>query len=176
MENLIIIVWLLLVVFMIHDFEEIIFFKSWIRKNKDLDEKLPKVLRRFLPDFNNLSTSAFTLAVAEEFILLSLIILVSVLLNNYVLWLAAFMGFFFHLFIHIGQGIVLKRYVFGLWTSFPALIYCVYVLNEIITNNIFQTSQIILWTVIGLGLMGVNLIFAHKLAEMFDKRQAHLAE
>jgi len=29
------IIWLLPIVFMIHDFEEIIFFKPWIIKNKD---------------------------------------------------------------------------------------------------------------------------------------------
>jgi len=28
-----------------------------------------------------------------------------------------------------------------------------------------------LWTIIGLALLGVNLIFAHKLAAMYDKKQ-----
>ena len=172
MGNYSTIIWLLPVVFMIHDFEEIIFFKSWINKNKDyLIEKFPKISKRFLPRFVNLSTSAFALAVAEEFILLSVITIGSVLFDNYMLWLAAFMGFFVHLLIHLGQWIILKRYIPAIWTSFFALIYCVYTLHTIIANNIFQTSEIILWTMIGLGLVGVNLIFAHKLAEMFDKRQ-----
>ena len=55
MDNFITIVWLLLVVFMIHDFEEIIFFRSWKSKNKDLAEKLPKIIKRILPNFNDLS-------------------------------------------------------------------------------------------------------------------------
>jgi hypothetical protein len=42
--------------------------------------------------------------------------------------------------------------------------------DKYITTHIFQTSEIVLWTFIGFGLMGVNLVFAHKLAEMFDKR------
>ena len=165
------IIWLLPIVFMIHDFEEIIFFKSWINKNKDyLTKKYPKIAKRFLPCLGNLSTSAFALAVAEEFVLLSLITLCSVLFDNYLLWLAAFMGFFVHLLIHLVQWIILKRYIPAIGTTFLALIYCIYTFYEIITKHIFQISEIVLWTIIGFGLVGVNIIFAHKLAEMFDKR------
>jgi hypothetical protein len=161
------IVWLLLVVFMIHEFEEIIFFKSWINKNRDyLVKKIPKISKRFLKT-SDLSTSAFTIAVAEEFVLLSLISLGSVICDNYVLWLAAFMGFFVHLIMHLGQWIILKRYIPAIYTTFFALIYCIYTLYKIIANNIFQSSEIVLWTIIGSILVGVNLIFAHKLAEKF---------
>jgi hypothetical protein len=172
MEKYSTIIWLLPIVFMIHDFEEIIFFKSWINKNKDyLTEKFPKISKRFLPRMGHLSTSAYALAVAEEFLLLSLITVGSVLFDNYFLWLAALMGFFVHLLVHLGQWIILKRYIPGIWTIFLAFVYCVYALYEIISNNVFQISEIVLWTIIGFGLVGVNLLFAHKLAEMYDKRQ-----
>jgi len=172
MEKYSLIIWLLPIVFMIHDFEEIIFFKPWINRNKDyLTKKFPKISKRFLPRMENLSTSAFTLAVAEEFLLLSLITVGSVLFDNYLLWLAAFMGFFVHLLVHLGQWIILKRYIPAIYTTLLALIYCVYALCEIIFNNVFLISEIVLWTIIGFGLVGVNLLFAHKLAEMYDKRQ-----
>jgi len=55
MDNYSTIIWLLPIVFMIHDFEEIIFFKSWMNKNKDyLIEKFPKISKHFLPRFVNL--------------------------------------------------------------------------------------------------------------------------
>ncbi len=172
MEKYSIIIWLLPIVFMIHDFEEIIFFKPWISKNREyLTKKFPKISKRFLPQMENLSTSAFALAVAEEFVLLSLITVGSVLFDNYFLWLAAFMGFFVHLLVHLGQWIILKRYIPAILTTFFALIYCIYTLYKIIENNIFQPSEIVLWTIIGLGLVGVNLLFAHKLAEMFNKKR-----
>ncbi len=172
METHTVLVWLLPIVFMIHDFEEIIFFKPWISKNREyLIEKFPKISKRFLPRMENLSTSAFALAVAEEFILLSLITTGSVLCYNYLLWLAVFMGFFVHLLVHLGQWIMLKQYIPAICTTFIALIYCAYTLYEIISNNIFQTSEIVFWTIIGFGLVGVNLIFAHKLAEVFNKNE-----
>ena len=170
-----IIVWLLPIVFMIHDFEEIIFFKSWISKNRDyLAKKFPKLSKRFLFRLENLSTSAFALAVAEEFVLLSLITLGSILFDNYLLWLAAFMGFFVHLLIHLVQWIVVKRYIPAIYTTFLSLIYCSYSLYVIISNNIFQPLEIVLWTLIGVVLVGVNLTFAHKLAEIFDKKQHNM--
>ena len=172
MEKYSLIIWLLPIVFMIHDFEEIIFFKPWININKDyLTKKFPKISKRFLPRIEHLSTSAFTLAVAEEFLLLSLITVGSVLFDHYLLWLAAFMGFFVHLLVHLGQWIILKRYIPAIYTTLLALVYCVYALCEIIFNNVFLISEIVLWTIIGFGLVGVNLLFAHKLAEMYDKRQ-----
>lgn len=172
MEKHSIIIWLLPIVFMIHDFEEIIFFKPWINNNKNyLTEKFPQISKRFLPRMENLSTPAFVLAVAEEFLLLSLITVGSVFSDNYFLWLAAFMGFFVHLLLHMGQWIILKWYIPGIYTTFFALIYCIYALYEIVSNNVFQISEIVLWTIIGFGLVGVNLLFAHKLAEMYDKKQ-----
>ncbi|MCL2073490.1 MAG: HXXEE domain-containing protein [Marinilabiliaceae bacterium] len=174
MDKYNIIIWLLPIVFMIHDFEEIIFFKSWISKNKEyLKEKFPKITKRILGSFDNLSTSAFVVAVAEEFVLLSLITVGSVLFDNYLLWLAAFMGFFVHLFAHLAQWIVLKRYLPAICTTFFALIYCTYSLYEIIAHNLFQISEIVVWTITGIVLVGVNLVFAHKLAEKFVKRQKY---
>jgi len=166
------IIWLLPIVFMIHDFEEIIFFKPWLNRNKDyLAKRFPKISKRFLLRFDNLSVSAFAIAVSEEFVLLSLITLGSVLFDNYHLWLAAFMGFFIHLLAHLVQWIVLKRYIPAIVTTFLALIYCTYSLYEIISNEIFQPFELVLWTIIGFGIVGVNLVFAHKLAEKFDKKK-----
>jgi len=174
MDKYSIIIWLLPIVFMIHDFEEIIFFKPWISKNKDyLAIRFPKISKRFLLRFDSMSTSAFALAVLEEFVLLSLITLSSVLFDYYLLWLAVFMGFFVHLLVHFVQWIILKRYIPAIGTTFLALIYCTYSLYRIIIDEIFHLSEILLWTIIGFGLVGLNLIFAHKLAEKFDKKYTY---
>jgi hypothetical protein len=94
------------VVFMFHDFEEIIFFKTWLTKNSDfLKEKFPEISRRILPHLEKLSTAAFSLAVAEEFILISIITFTSIWLKNYFLWFAIFIAFSLHLVAHIIQWI-----------------------------------------------------------------------
>jgi hypothetical protein len=162
-------VWLLPIIFILHDFEEIIFFKVWLNNNKEyLAKRFPKISKHFIPRFEKMTTSAFSLAVAEEFILLSLITLCSVIFDNYLLWLAAFMGFFVHLLAHLVQWIIVKRYIPAIYTTLLSLIYCVYVLYVIISNHLFLISEIALWTIIGVGLVGLNLVLAHKLAEKFN--------
>jgi|AGTN01.1.fsa_nt_gi hypothetical protein len=166
-----IIVWLLPIVFMVHDFEEIIFFKSWMIKNKErLSEKFPRLSKRFFTRFENLSVQAFSLAVAEEFVLLSIVTVLSILFESYLLWVGVFMGFFIHLLVHLIQWIVFRKYIPAIYTSVISLIYCVFSLKFILQNNIFETKEIALWAFIGFGIVVVNLFFAHKLAELFDKK------
>jgi hypothetical protein len=171
MDQFIALIWLLPIIFMIHDFEEIIFMKSWFNKNGNyLAERFPKIGKKLVSLYNHLTTAGFALAVAEEFVLLSLITVGSIVCNNYVLWLAVFMGFFLHLLIHLVQWIMVKRYIPAIYTSLFALIYCGYTFYFIIINNIFQLSEIILWSVIGCVFMGMNLVLAHKLAGWFNKK------
>jgi hypothetical protein len=165
------IVWLFPIVFMLHEFEEIIFFKPWIRENSDyLQKRVPKPARRLLSHLENLSVPAFTVAVAEEFILLSVITIVSIMFDSYLLWLGVFMGFFVHLLIHFVQWIILRRYIPVIITTFISLIYCVFSLTYILEKGIFHITEVILWTVIGFIIISINLLFAHKLAEWFDKK------
>jgi len=167
MNNHLVIVTLLPIVFMMHEFEEIIFFKWWSRKNEQLlRNKYPRISARF----DSISTAGFSVAVAEEFILLCAITFGCVFLNGYYLWLAVFMGFSLHLLIHIAQWLVFRRYIPAIVTSFLALLYSVYVLRVIIYQNIFDISEIIIWSVAGIVLVGGNLLLAHKIAFAFEKK------
>lgn len=166
-----IIVWLLPIVFMIHDFEEIIFFKSWITKNSPyLKKRFPFLAKRLLPRMEALSVPAFAVAVFEEFVLLSVITFTAFYFDYYSIWLAVFMAFFIHLFIHIIQWIVLKRYIPAIITSILALPYCVYGFMIVLRNHLFTASEIILLSLAGVFFMVLNLLFAHTLAENFDKK------
>jgi hypothetical protein len=156
---------------MIHDFEEIIFFKGWLTKNKrSLSERFPRLSKRLLSRFENLSVQAFSLAVAEEFILLSMVTILSVVFEHYLLWLGVFMGFFIHLIAHVVQWIVFRRYIPAIYTTFAALAYCILSFRFILSNDLFDLKEIVIWTFVGFGIVVINLLFAHKLAEWFDKR------
>jgi hypothetical protein len=164
------IVWLFPIVFMLHEFEEIIFFKPWIRKNGIyLSERFPWLAKRLLPRFESLSVPAFTVAVAEEFILLSIITALSVLFDDYLLWLGVFMGFFVHLLIHLGQWLMLRKYIPAIYTTIVSVIYCLFSLTYILKEKLFQGNDLLIWTFAGFGIVALNLILAHKLAEWYDK-------
>ncbi|MCC8096502.1 MAG: HXXEE domain-containing protein [Tannerellaceae bacterium] len=140
-------------------------------KNRNyLFGKYPKPANRFLSRFENLSVPAFTIAVAEEFILLSIITVCSVLSGYYLVWLGVFMGFFIHLFIHIIQWIIIRRYIPAIYTTFISLIYCIFTFNYLIEKSIFTMVQILLASVAGFILIALNLLLAHKLAIWLDKK------
>jgi len=95
-----------------------------------------------MPRFENMSIPAF--AVAEEFILLSIITISSVLLDNYLLWFGVFMGFFMHLLIHLAQWLILRKYIPVIYTTIISLVYCLFSLRYILKENITQKCPCIL--------------------------------
>ncbi|PXV67377.1 uncharacterized protein with HXXEE motif [Dysgonomonas alginatilytica] len=173
MDELQIIVWLLPIVFIMHDFEEIIFFKPWVTKNSlYLKKRFPFLDKRLLPRMEALSVPAFALAVFEEFILLCIITFTAFYFDYYSIWLAVFMAFFIHLFAHIIQWIVLRRYIPAIVTAILALLYCIYGFIVILRSQLFTVPEIILLSLAGVFFMVVNLLLAHGLAEKFDKKRS----
>lgn len=166
LENLL---WLLPAVFMFHDFEEIIMVRPWLQKNDLLlRERFPKLAERALPHLESLSTSAFALAVAEEFILLTALTLASVEFKLYALWAGIMLGFFFHLLVHLGQFLVFRKYIPALLTSIPAGLYCMYALQQILSSGLATWAEIFPWFLASIVLLVVNVLFAHWLAAKFD--------
>ncbi|MBI3170603.1 MAG: HXXEE domain-containing protein [Chloroflexi bacterium] len=161
--------WLLPAVFMFHDFEEIIMVRPWLQKNTPLlRERFPKLAERVLPQLESLSTSAFALAVAEEFILLTALTLAAVEFKLYAMWTGAMLGFFFHLLVHLGQFLAFRKYIPAVLTSIPAGIYCIFALQQILSTGLATWAEIFPWFLATVVLLVVNLLFAHWLAAKFD--------
>lgn len=155
------------VIFMLHDLEEIIFFRRWLVKNSTIViAKFPR-FEKLISKANAISTPAFTIAVAEEFILLSAISFAAAYTNWYYIWIAAFMAFSLHLFIHIAQCLVLRRYTPGVVTSFLLLPLCVYIFNSLVAEGICSAAAIAVLSVTGIVIMIVNLLLMHSIIGKF---------
>lgn len=160
---------LLPIVFMMHDFEELIFLKPWLGRNREmLYQRFPALARKILPHLDRLSTNAFALAVAEEFVLLSVITYTAVLFEYYYVWFAALAAFTVHLLVHIGQWLVLRRYIPAIVTSLLSLPYCLYTLYLFCRESRIGPAEGLLWSAGGLILMVLNLLLAHRLGTRLD--------
>ena len=115
-----------------------------------------------------MSTSAYALAVAEEFIVLSALTLLAVELELYPLWAGMMLGFFIHLLIHVGQFLVYRRYVPVILTSLPSGLYCLIALHDLNLYHPLDWKLVALWTFVSLIIIGINLALALKLAVKFD--------
>lgn len=170
---------LLPAVFIFHDFEEIIMFKPWLDKNrKELKQRFPK-FENFLVNrhFFDYSTSGFSVAVLHEFLFLAVITYFSLYFKNFQWWFAVFMAYFIHLFVHIGQWIIYRKYVPVIITSILTLPYCFYTFKIFIETTSMTAKQMFLWTIIGIILTIASLLSALYFASKFERwknRKYHL--
>lgn len=83
MNDFILIIILLPIIFMLHEFEEIICFKPWIEKNQSwLITKYP-LFSKLVAHLNEMSVPTFAMLVLEEFILVSIVTITALTLHWY---------------------------------------------------------------------------------------------
>ncbi len=159
-------IWLFPVLFIFHDMEEIIGLRTWILKNNSmLIYKFPKISKIF----EHYSTEGMAFAVFEEFLLCILICVTAIAFGSYGLWLGCFIAYTIHLIVHLLQAIIIKKYFPALATSviaLPVSVWLIYASNGILD---YSKGFMIMYTLIGLGLIGINLKFAHGIMHKFTK-------
>jgi hypothetical protein len=166
-------------VFMLHDFEEIIMFHPWLEKNRDeLERRFPKISNILKGNHYHLSTSAYAVAVLHEFLIIAVITCVSLYFDTYHWWFGAFAAYSLHLVIHIIQWLVYGKYVPVVISSFLTLPYCIYTFSEFLKFTDMSAGQMSLWAVIGLAITAASFYPAFYLASRFEnwKNQKYLRQ
>lgn len=157
------------VVFMLHEFEEIIMLKPWLAKNSpELERRFPAVATRVLPLYGGLSTSAFTLAVLEEFLVLTAVIYAAIAFGLYDLWAGLLVAFLFHLLVHVGQTILWRGYCPFILTSLLALPYCFHALFTLARSGAISPGPTAVWSIAATVLVYLNLWLTLRLARRFE--------
>ena len=160
---------LLPAVFMLHDFEELIMFAPWLKKNRDeVRRRFPPIDKILLKNHDRLSTSAYAVAVLHEFVVIGGITYLSLYFDAYHWWFGAFAAFTLHLFVHIGQWLIYGKYVPVVVTSILALPYCLYTFAQFRKVTSMSAGQLGVWAVIGILLTLVSFIPAFFLASRFE--------
>lgn len=168
MNEIQVLIWLFPILFIFHDFEEILLMQAWINKNKYyLCERFPRLSKKLQPHFDNITTSSFALGVAEEFILISVVTIISYVTNFYSLWVGLFIAFTLHLVVHCFQTLIIRRYVPAIVTSIICLPICMYIIKHIV--QLITLDTVILYSIIGLIIMVINLGIVHKFMDAFSK-------
>ena len=159
------------IIFMLHEFEEIIGFKRWFSKDGSWLEKEFPQLARQITHLKRLSIPAFTIAVLEEFIIISTLSILTLFSQVYYFWVAAFTVFASHILLHIIQWMIIRKYIPVIITSLLSIPYVAWGVNMIFTK--FSLSEITICFIIGFPIAVFNLYFIHKLALQYDKITNH---
>lgn len=167
-------IWLFPLLFIFHDMEEIIGFGMWLKKNKSmLDKKYPFISKVY----ENYSTEGMAFAVFEEFILCIIFCILTVITENqyvYLLWLGSFIAYTLHLVIHIGQSIIIRKYIPSLITSIICLPISIWCISKSIYIVDCEMSTTILYSIIGIIIVALNLKFAQSLIGKFTKWMSNI--
>ena len=168
-------IWLLVVIFIFHDMEEIVGMRSFIeKKSGDVIAKYP-FAENVLKIYKDIRTDAFAFAVYEELILLIMICLFVELTNAPLaigIWFGGLIGFIIHLFVHLGQATIIRRYIPALATSIICIPLSIWLALK---SYSLLTMSPVLIVGICVGIIGVaiNLKFAHFLMKKFNTISAH---
>lgn len=162
------IAWLLPIIFMIHDFEEIVFVKVWKEKYQYC---LDNCSIKNKPFGNFKRTDEFSIGVEIIFVILSVITFLSIVFNNYYVWY----GFLFTItahFItaHFNLVIKFKHYVPGFITSIlflPLNAYIIYISTVMLGFNFID---IIISCVLGAIAGFFIYTFLHSIEKNFENQ------
>ncbi|MGE7947962.1 HXXEE domain-containing protein [Lysinibacillus sp. NPDC093688] len=129
--------WLFVIVFMLHDFEEIITVENWSQKTNYLVKNTNNNLKLLIWKFWNINSHSFAKRDVFIFLATSSIVFLKVQFidNNWtaVLFISFLCFVLFHNLVHIIQTIILKTYTPGLYSAvFLVTPYTVYLLNRLI--------------------------------------------
>lgn len=164
-------VWLLPLLFILHDMEEVIFAASWKKKESSLKKY---ALKNFLPFGTISSAEGCAIGVSEELLILTVVSFFSVLSGKYGIWFGFMVANTLHLLlIHIiGGTMEYHAYVPGLATAILTLIPCTYVV--VMAEKILQYSalEVVLYSLIGIVIALINLKILHKNAYRFWKTES----
>ena len=156
-----------IVLFMIHEFEEIIFIKKFIEKNKVVKDMKNELFLKKKANYP--STETISLMIAEEFIILSTLLFIASEFRMYEIVLSLFIVYIAHLVPHIYDALRYRKFSPGSRTSFIIFPLGILIIWNIILNKKIHLVILILCVIIIGFLMILNLLFLHKISKKIDK-------
>ncbi|TCO70425.1 HXXEE domain-containing protein [Marinisporobacter balticus] len=168
MNSMNVIVWLFPIIFMTHDFEEIIFISAWREKYKHYLDTCTMKKKPFA-DFK--STDSFSIGVAILFLIFSFAALFSIIFNSYYIWYGLFFATTAHFITaHFNLTLKFKHYVPGIITAILFLPLSIYILYTATLILGFSVTEIILSCVAGSLFGFVIYVFLHSVEKNFENQ------
>ena len=126
--------------FMLHELEEIIWMPSFVEKlSTHFSDN--RILSYYTP-------FTFNAIVLEQFLILLLSLFLSYQFNNYTIYITIVIAYIYHVFGHLIQTVVIRKYVSGLLTGILTSLFSLYYLNPNIPIELFGYSLFTLLVIV----------------------------
>jgi hypothetical protein len=173
--NIVTIIWLFPLAFLLHDLEELLFFEPWLKKNAGLimervRGRLPAFLEKQLETVLHKTTTQFAIPIGLICILACLSSFIAVHYGKYAFFLMATSLFFMHAFMHIGQAILLRKYIPALITSILIVLpYGIILFWNLLASHITTVSGQLTYCVIGIIIAVPFIFIMHAIGDFLEK-------
>jgi Protein of unknown function with HXXEE motif len=167
------VLWLLPLIFIIHDGEELLTMPGWIANHRQELERLAAMSDIAAEMIRSLPTNTSQVAIAIGFILL-LFVLVTAgasLSGRRGFWLYAYAGLlgvlFLHVFTHIAQAILVGGYAPGVIGAVVAIIPgALYLYKRLFAARLLTLKSAVVSALIGFALFVPGAMLAHQLGRL----------
>jgi hypothetical protein len=159
--HLITVLWLFPILFMFHDFEEILTVEKWTQQNKEyVLSVLPKSIRKYLYSSFQLTTAQFANDVFWIYLTITTATVLAVIFSFYYIFLMLLAIFFTHVFTHLGQALYLKKYTPGIITSIIIVLpYSSYAYYRLLKEQVISGTDILLSSIGAIILIPILILF-----------------
>lgn len=164
-------VWVLsfLVIFMLHNLEEIITVEKWIQKTYPrVRDNIPSFIKKEINNYKDITSAQFAMVVFVFSVFVSILILIAVMTQHYYLFLGVNLLFALNIFTHPLQALYLRCYMPGVLTSlllilpyYSLFFYRFYNTDILTLNSIFGAIVVMVF------LLPLFLL-SHKIGEKWN--------
>jgi hypothetical protein len=157
--DLVSVLWLLPIVFMFHDFEEILTVEKWLAgRGEYVLGKMPPFLKRLFADSFRMNTLLFARDVLWIYTFIVAAAAAAAFFQFYMPFLVILAIFFLHVFTHAAQAIVLRMYTPGVATAWLLVLpYSLYAYYRLLGSGTIGRDDIVLSLVLMTLLLPVGL-------------------
>jgi len=169
-------VWLFPIAFILHDFEELLLFEPWLKKNAQaiksrIKGRVPAFIERQFDAILGKSTLEFAFPICLNFLLACISAFLAAGFGSYSMFLIASSLFFLHGFMHVGQAMLLRRYVPALITSLlVAIPYGTFLFRSLIAAGTLAVPVLALYFLAAIVLAVPFILGIHLLGELVYKQ------
>ncbi len=169
-------IWLFPIAFMFHDFEEIIFWELWPKKHgAEVKRRVPAFLAGQVSAIVEKSTAEASFSIFWIFSLTVPSSFLATQYENYGFFLLASGAFFLHGFMHVGQAVVLRKYVPAVITSVLIVIpYGLILYGRLIQEGVVGIPGLFIYFLFGAALTIPLILVMHKAGDYLYKRAVKL--
>lgn len=160
-----VLIWSFLIIFMLHNLEEIVTIERWFKNTYPrIKKRVPLFAQKNVENVKDTTAGQFAVAVTVISVAASLLILITVTTQYYFLFLGLNMFFALNIFTHSIQALFLRCYTPGFWTTLLLIPYNLLLFNHFYLRGILTMNMIIGGLVVMFLLVPI-FILSHKIAD-----------